>query len=248
MTQSIETPHLLLIYENQMLGQVIEEYLQRLGFQTCLTDHNLTVEIKKSISDREYDLCLVHLNGDPDRTYSLIRELRELRDIPLFVSSIDIQPIDKQVVIDIYNIGADDVITQPISTEIMALKIQAMLRRTNHQETPQKLFTVGSMTFDSELQTLSQDGVVLHHLSGKESELLAVLMANRNQLVERGYILRKIWGMDNYFNGRSLSVYINHLRHMLENESAVKILSIHGKGYKICIDDEIINISFRDDI
>ena len=156
--------------------------------------------------------------------------------------------VEKTEVMEMYKAGADDVITQPISMEIMGLKILAILRRCNQQVQAQKLFTIGSLTFDSELQTLSQDGVLIHHLSGKESELLAILMSNCNQLVERGYILRKIWGMDNYFNGRSLSVYINHLRHMLEVEQSVKILSIHGKGYKICIDDEVINISFREDI
>lgn len=248
MTAQEETPSLLLIYENETLGQIILEYMQRLGFKAQLADPNLSTEIKKSVIDREFDLCLMHLQGRTEQVIDVIHALRELRDIPLFVSTSDMKEVEKTAVLEIYKAGADDVITQPISMEIMAMKISAMLRRCNQQVLPQKLFEIGSLTFDSELQTLSQDGVLVHHLSGKESELLAILMNNCNQLVERGYILRKIWGMDNYFNGRSLSVYINHLRHMLEIEPSVKILSIHGKGYKICIDDEVIHISFREDI
>lgn len=242
------TPSLLLVYENQTLGQVVEEYLQRLGFRTALVADRLTADTKKALTDREYDFCLIHLAGEVGKTMDALRTVREIRDLPIFVTSIDIQNVDKQAVIDLYNQGADDVITQPLSTEIVALKIAATLRRAKKKEEPQKLFEIGSLTFDSELQTLSQSGTVILHLSGKESELLALLMSNQNQLVERGYILRKIWGVDNYFNGRSLSVYVNHLRHMLEVEPAVRILSIHGKGYKICIDDEVINISFREDI
>lgn len=242
------THSLLLFYENPTLGQLVEEYLQRLGFKTCLAADKLTLDVKKSLTDREYDLCLIHLSGEVDKTAEILKEIREIRDVPVFVSTADVQNVDKQSVIELYKLGADDVITQPLSTEIMALKIEALLGRLGHQEAPQRLFEIGGLTFDSELQTLSLHGEVLQHLSGKESELLAVLMTNQNQLVERGYILRKIWGIDNYFNGRSLSVYVNHLRHMLEPEPSVKILSIHGKGYKLCIDDEVINISFREDI
>lgn len=241
------TPSLLLFYENPTLGQVVTEYLQRLGFSAALATDKLTADAKKALTDREYDLCLIHLTGDAEKSLGLLRAIREVRDVPVFLSTADIQAVDKQMVIDFYKAGADDVITQPLSTEIMALKIEAMLRRTSKKQVPQKLFEIGSLTFDSELQTLSQGGEMLQHLSGKEAELLSLLMENQNQLVERGYILRKIWGIDNYFNGRSLSVYVNHLRHMLEVEPAVKILSIHGKGYKICIDDEEINISFREE-
>lgn len=241
------TRSLLLFYENPTLGQLVEEYLQRLGFRTFLAADKLSLDVKKALTDREYDLCMIHLAGEVGKTSGILREIREIRDLPVFVCTADLQDVDKQTVIELYKEGADDVITQPTSTEIMALKIEAILRRTNRQEAPQRLFEIGNLMFDSELQTLSQNGEVLQHLSGKESELLEMLMKNQNQLVERGYILRKIWGIDNYFNGRSLSVYVNHLRHMLEPEPSVKILSIHGKGYKLCIDDEVINISFRED-
>jgi len=247
MENTTESPALLLLYENATLGQVVTEYLQRLGFSAVLSTEGLRPEVKKSLTDREYDLCLIHLAGEAQKTLQLLKEIREVRDVPAYLCVNDLQNIDKQMVIDMYKAGADDVITQPLSTEILALKIEAMLRRTTRKEAPKTLFEVGALTFDSELQTLSQGNVVLQHLSGKESELLEVLMQNVNQLVERGYILRKIWGIDNYFNGRSLSVYVNHLRHMLEDEPSVKILSIHGKGYKLCIDDEVINISFVED-
>ena len=140
--------------------------MQRLGFKAQLADPNLSTEIKKSVIDREFDLCLMHLQGRTEQVIDVIHALRELRDFPLFVSTSDMKDVEKTAVLDMYNAGADDVLTQPISMEIMAMKISAMLRRCNQQVLPQKLFEIGSLTFDSELQTLSQDGVLVHHLSG----------------------------------------------------------------------------------
>lgn len=239
---------LLLLYGNQNLGQVVNEYLQSLGFKTVLGNERLTAENRKGLADRQFDLCLMHLSPDNDRSLSLVKEIRELRDVPIFVCTPEQNGFHKSEVMSLYEVGADDVIVQALSTEVLAMKITALLRRLTTEETKQRLFEICSYTFDSELQTLSQNGQVVQRLSGKESELLEVMIRNLNQLVERGFILRTIWGMDNYFNGRSLSVYVNHLRHIFENEPAVKFLSIHGKGYKMCIDDEVIDISFREDI
>ena len=133
MTAQEETPSLLLIYENETLGQIILEYMQRLGFKAQLADPNLSTEIKKSVIDREFDLCLMHLHGHTEQVIDLIHALRELRDFPLFVSTSDMKEVEKTAVLEIYKAGADDVITQPISMEIMAMKISAMLRRCNQQ-------------------------------------------------------------------------------------------------------------------
>jgi DNA-binding response OmpR family regulator len=87
---------------------------------------------------------------------------------------------------------------------------------------------LGELHYDSIAQTL--DG---HHLSTRENDLLLMLCQNINNLVERNYILMSLWGEDTYFNARSLSVYINHLRKYLGEKSNLRILSVHGKGYKL---------------
>ena len=129
MTAQEETPSLLLIYENATLGQIILEYMQRLGFKAQLADPNLSTEVKKSVIDREFDLCLMHLQGFTNQVIDVIHSLRELRDIPLFVSASDMTDVEKTEVMEMYKAGADDVITQPISMERMGLKILAIRRR-----------------------------------------------------------------------------------------------------------------------
>lgn len=242
------TPTLLLLYGNNTFGQVVGEYLQKLGFNTVIGNDHLTAEHRRGIADRQFELCLMHLTPENDRSIELIHEIREIRDIPVFVCAPEPDNFNKQEVMAYYEAGADDVIVHTLSTEVLAMKIKALLRRSIVKKEKRRYYEVGSFTFDVELQTLTRNGSVQNRLSGKESELLEALVSRQNQLVERGYILRTIWGIDNYFNGRSLSVYVNHLRHLLADDPAIRIISIHGKGYKICIDDEVINISFREDI
>ena len=93
-------------------------------------------------------------------------------------------------------------------------------------------FDLGDMHFDSVRQTLGD-----RHLSTRENELLLMFCQNMNTLVERNYILMSLWGEDTYFNARSLSVYVNHLRKYLGENSPVRIMSVHGKGYKMVIMD-----------
>ena len=90
------------------------------------------------------------------------------------------------------------------------------------------------MTFDSQKQTLtSEKGVA--KLTTKEWELLSLLVQNANSILERNYALKTIWVEDNYFNARSMDVYITKLRKLLKDDPNVEIINIHGKGYKLVI-------------
>jgi DNA-binding response OmpR family regulator len=93
-------------------------------------------------------------------------------------------------------------------------------------------FTIGAYSFDYQKQKLSAPGLEVK-LTTKENELMYLLCKNKNGIMERGYALKAIWGDDNYFNGRSMDVYIAKLRKHLKNDSAVEIINIHGKGFKL---------------
>ena len=70
-------------------------------------------------------------------------------------------------------------------------------------------------------------------LTTKESELLDLLCRQGTEILERNFALKTIWIDDNYFNARSMDVYITRLRKYLSKDPSVKILNIHGKGYKL---------------
>jgi DNA-binding response OmpR family regulator len=120
--------------------------------------------------------------------------------------------------------------------EELILRIEAILRRTSQegQANAQQIFTLGKYSFDTRKQILS-DGEETVKLTTKESDLLKLLCQNANKVLERNYALKSIWIDDNYFNARSMDVYITKLRKHLKDEPSVEIINVHGKGYKLIV-------------
>ena len=117
--------------------------------------------------------------------------------------------------------------------DILICKIEAILRRYRlNVDSEQVEWQLGGLHYDSVRQQLGD-----RHLSSRENDLLKMLCVNMNNLVDRNRILMSIWGADTYFNARSLSVYINHLRKYMGEGTPVRIMSVHGKGYKLVIMD-----------
>jgi len=231
MKQTTQISILLLIADAQ-LGMAIAENLENFGHRVSVVSEE-DPEDKNMVDETKYDVCLLYSGSESTGLDMRIRKIRQSTNIPLFVIG---PQMGKQEVVDMYHSGADDVLEVPISTEILSCKIAALIGRLK-EEPEEHLFEIGIFEFDSEKQTLLSMGDHLVRLSGKETELLALLVRHRNQPVDKSVILRKIWKVDNYFNGRSLSVYVNHLRHLLEADPKIRIINIHGKGYKMCIEN-----------
>ena len=142
----------------------------------------------------------------------------------------------KEDVLEGFSIGADDYMTKPFSMEELIFRIEAILRRTKGDGNQSKRteFEIGSYRFDSNKQVLSHDGKE-QKLTTKESELLKLLCSNANNVLERNFALKTIWFDDNYFNARSMDVYITKLRKYLKDDPSLEILNIHGKGYKLIV-------------
>ena len=143
----------------------------------------------------------------------------------------------KEDVLEGFSLGADDYITKPFSMEELLFRIEAILRRTKGTRGLDKeSWEIGSFTFDVNKQMLTGDGTE-QKLTTKESELLKLLCNNMNQVLERNFALKAIWIDDNYFNARSMDVYITKLRKYLKADPGVQIINVHGKGYKLVLDE-----------
>jgi DNA-binding response OmpR family regulator len=143
----------------------------------------------------------------------------------------------KEDTIEGFNAGADDYITKPFSMEELLARVTAVLRRTNKlrsADTEEISFKIGNYTFNSEKQVL-QIGSNEHKLTTKESQLLRLLCVHKNDVLDRSFALKSIWQDDNYFNGRSMDVYIAKLRKYLKDDNKVEIINIHGKGFKLLV-------------
>ena len=94
------------------------------------------------------------------------------------------------------------------------------------------IYKIGKFTFDTQKQILSTPEKQTK-LTTKESELLGLLCAHANEILQRDFALKTIWIDDNYFNARSMDVYITKLRKHLKEDESIEIINIHGKGYKL---------------
>jgi DNA-binding response OmpR family regulator len=163
---------------------------------------------------------------------TLAKEIRRIKaGIPVLFLTAKSQ---KEDVIEGFRSGADDYITKPFSMEELLYRIQAILKRSGGASRFKKEdhYIIGSYTFDPLKQILLRESQSVK-LTTKESELLELLCRYGNEILERNFALKSIWIDDNYFNARSMDVYITRLRKYLKNDPAVKILNVHGKGYKL---------------
>src|SRR5690606_7722678 len=167
--------------------------------------------------------------------FKLAEEIRNVDpDVPLFFLT---SKSTKEDILNGYKLGADDYINKPFDSEILLQKIKAILKRNQEMQEKQHSqieFEIGKFQFNSKLRILEYDGES-QTLSPKENELLTMLAEYKNDLLLRETALKRIWGSDTYFNGRSMDVYIAKLRKYLKKDSAVEIVNIHGNGFRLVV-------------
>jgi two-component system, OmpR family, response regulator len=221
---------ILLAEDDSNLGVLLSNYLNVKGFETSLCkDGKEALEI---FTIENFSLCILDIMMPEMDGLALASEIRKLNsDIPIIFLTAKNQ---KEDIIDGFIIGADDYITKPFSMEELIYRIEAILRRTSaiNSEQSEESHKVGAYTFVPLKQLLLfQDQCI--KLTTKESELFLLLCKHKNEILERNYALKTIWVDDNYFNARSMDVYITKLRKFLKNDPSVEIINIHGKGYKL---------------
>lgn len=221
---------LLLAEDDENLGSLLKEYLIAKGYETELySDGN---KAYKGFITNRFDICILDVMMPVKDGFTLAREIRSVNsDIPIIFLTAKSM---KEDVFEGFTIGADDYITKPFSMEELIFRIEAILRRTNNKSSNSKvqIYKLGKYVFDANKQLLKKKDKI-KKLTTKESELLKLLCNNTNKVLERNFALRTIWIDDNYFNARSMDVYITRLRKYLKDDPSIEILNIHGKGYKL---------------
>lgn len=227
-------PKILLCEDDNNLGMVLKNYLE-------LNDYDVTLErdgrLGLAAFQREkYDICLLDVMMPNMDGFTLGEEIRDVNpDVPLFFLSAKTMKDD---IIQGYKLGADDYITKPFDSEVLLHKIKAILKRNEemHKEEVNAEFDLGKYHFNPRLRELSINGKV-QVLSPKENELLKMLSEYKNDLLSRETALKKIWGSDTYFNGRSMDVYIAKLRKYLKEDNTIEIVNIHGNGFRLVVSE-----------
>lgn len=223
---------ILLAEDDKNLGNLLCNYLNVKNFDATLCVNGREA-LDRFMKDN-FDLCILDIMMPELDGITLAEEIRKIRPgVPvIFLTAKNL----KEDVIEGFKSGADDYITKPFSMEELIYRIEAILRRVLEKKAYKKeeSYKIGQYTFDTVKQLLIYRNEPIK-LTTKESELLELLCIHRNEVLERNYALKAIWIDDNYFNARSMDVYITKLRKYLKNDSSVKILNVHGKGYKLLV-------------
>jgi DNA-binding response OmpR family regulator len=227
-------PKILLCEDDPNLGNVLKNYLE-------LNDYDVTLERDgrlglAAFQRDKFEICLLDIMMPHMDGFQLAEEIRDIDlDVPLFFLSAKTM---KEDIINGYKLGADDYITKPFDSEVLLMKIKAILKRNEEQnrENENAEYQLGSYHFNPKLRelTLADNKQTL---SPKENDLLKMLCEYKNDLLPRDQALKKIWGSDTYFNGRSMDVYIAKLRKYLKEDNSIEIVNIHGNGFRlVCAD------------
>lgn len=228
-------PKILLAEDDTNLGMVLKNYLELNDYEVELCRDGILA--LAAFRREKFDICLLDIMMPNMDGFKLAEEIRDVDpDIPLFFLSAKTM---KEDIIQGYKLGADDYISKPFDSELLLLKIKAILKRNQElsaKEEDLHEFQVGRYHFNSRLRSLEHDGQT-QTLSPKENELLRMLCEHKNDLLPRELALKKIWGSDTYFNGRSMDVYIAKLRKYLKDDSHIEIVNIHGNGFRLVVQE-----------
>lgn len=226
---------ILIAEDDENLGNLLRDYLVVKDCQPvlCRNGKEAAEEFKK----QAFDLCIFDIMMPEKDGLSLAREIRK-KDTKTPIIFLTAKSM-KEDVIKGFESGADDYITKPFSMEILQARMEAILRRVddaNYAMRKKKEFEIGEYTFYPEKRIISKEDGTKKKLTSKESELLRLLCVNKGNILGRGTALQEIWGDDNYFNSRSMDVYITKLRKLFKEDENIEIINSHGKGFKLLVD------------
>ena len=224
--------NIFLVEDDENFGSVLSAYLEMNDFSvTWIKDGKEATSAFKSV---DFDICVIDIMLPNVDGFTIAKSIRQTDEqIPLiFLTAKTL----KDDVVSGYEIGADDYITKPFDSDVLIYKIKAILKRDGirQKNKEQERFQIGKFLFNYHLRKIeSEDNSV--KLSPKEAELLKLLSMKKNNVLSRSEALKTIWGDDDYFNARSMDVYITKLRKYLKADPTVSIENIHGSGYRLLI-------------
>lgn len=222
---------ILFVEDELSLGLIVKESLETRGFEVNYCQDGRAG--LNSFKEFKPDICLLDIMLPVKDGFTLAQEIRKMdARVPIIFITARSQTPD---VVKGFEIGANDYIKKPFSMEELVVRIKARLSDNSgmtEKQDAQKSFLIGKYQFNYDKQVLLfQDHE--KKLTHREAEILRLLCLNRNKVLERSHVLDKVWGDDNFFNARSMDVFITKLRKYLSEDPEVEILNVRGIGYKI---------------
>ncbi|WP_375562464.1 response regulator transcription factor [Bernardetia sp. OM2101] len=231
---------ILFVEDDPTLGFVVKDHLTLEGYEIeWIKDGQTAFEVFED-EKNNFDLCIFDVMLPKLDGFELAQKIRtKNKQIPiLFLTAKSLQE-DR---LHALRIGADDYLTKPFSIEELVLKMEVFLRRSIITENPllvhnlidqNSVIEIGKYSFDVKNLLLLSPSQNKYSLTSREVELLELFCKNKEQVLRREFILKELWGDDDYFLGRSLDVFISRLRKYLKEDETIQIENIPRVGFKI---------------
>lgn len=219
---------ILLAEDEQMLAEILSDTLTDRGFEVALA-YNGEQALQMARADHfdviVTDVMMPRLDG-----FSLTRRLRsEGRNVPVLFLTARSATED---VVQGFKVGGNDFLRKPFAIDELIVRVQALAGRMEQAEDSDTELQIGQYQFDTHNSTLSIGGESIV-LAPREAAVLLRLCRQKGVTIEAAGLLRELWGDDNFFNLRSLNVYISRLRRHFAADSDVEIISVRGIGYRL---------------
>ncbi|MGM5468771.1 response regulator transcription factor [Flavobacteriaceae bacterium LMO-SS05] len=223
-----KTTTILLAEDEPALGMIIKESLETRNFKVLLCENGeKAFEVYKT---QQPELLVLDVMMPKKDGFTLAKEIRTIDDtVPIIFLTAKSQTQD---VVEGFTIGGNDYLKKPFSMEELIVRINNLLNR-NHLQKTSEVLKLGDYTFDFPKQILQFKAKTSIQLTHREAHLLFHLIKNKNQVLDRSLILNKLWGNDDFFNARSMDVFITKLRKKLSEDESIQILNVRGFGYKL---------------
>ena len=218
---------LILAEDEPALALIIKESLETRNFEVlhCKDGEEALAAFTKS----KVEILILDVMMPKKDGFSVAKDVRKIdKKIPIIFLTAKSQTQD---VVEGFTSGGNDYLKKPFSMEELIVRIHALLGRINPDKAEEKI-EIGNYTFDFTKQTLHLDELIIN-LTHREAELLSLLIENKNESLDRSIVLKKIWGTDDFFNGRSMDVFITKLRKKLNLDPNIQIINVRGQGYKL---------------
>ena len=223
----------LFVEDDPSLSHLVSETLTSSGYNVrTVVDGKLVIDTYLSFQP---DICILDIMLPSKDGYTLAMELKNLQpDLPIIFLSAKALTED---VVKGFKSGGNDYLKKPFNIEELLIRVEGLLHRFGRKTPDQALenntnYVFGGCTLNTLDQILTGSSGQFS-LSYKESSLLEMLILHKNEVLERQQALIKIWGTDNFYNTRSMDVYMTHLRKLLKDEPGIQILGLRGVGYKL---------------
>ncbi|QIE60242.1 response regulator transcription factor [Rasiella rasia] len=223
-----KNPTILLAEDEASLGMIIKESLETRNFNVVFCANG--EEALQAYQQKKPDLLVLDVMMPKKDGFTVAKEVRkEDKRIPILFLTAKSQTAD---VVEGFSIGGNDYLKKPFSMEELIVRMDNLLQRHKLQNSD-TIYTIGNYRFHFKKQTLQFEEEEIKPLTHREAHLLYHLNNNKNEVLDRSVILKKLWNNDDFFSGRSMDVFITRLRKKLKKDERIQIINVRGYGYKL---------------